>query len=118
VIAPAFVPVGGGGTPAASVAAPVAAPVAAIVTTPATGNASVALGDLPDLGSIGKVGSTVADGSSVARTLLSTGTGRPIAVVLALLGAILLFLSIHRRVDRSDPKLTAVNAGPDVARFR
>jgi hypothetical protein len=118
VIAPALVPaVGGGGTPAASVAAPVAAPVAAIVSTPATGNASVALGGLPDLGSIGKVGSTVADGS-VARTLLSTGTGRPIAVVLALLGAILLFLSIHRRVDRSDPKLTAVNAGPDVARFR
>jgi hypothetical protein len=118
VIAPAFVPaVGGGATTAASVAAPVVAPVAAIVTTPATGDPSVALGNLPDLGSIGKVGSTVGDGS-VARTLLSTGTGRPIAVVLALLGAILLFLSIHRRVDRSDPKLTAVNAGPDVARFR
>ena len=76
------------------------------------------MGDLPDLGSIGKVGATAAAGSSVARTLLSTGTGRPIAIVLALLGAILLFLSIHRRVDRSDPKLAAANAVPDVARFR
>ena len=54
----------------------------------------------------------------MARTLLSTGTGRPIAIVLALLGAVLLFLSIHRRVDRSDPKLTAADAGPDVARFQ
>jgi hypothetical protein len=105
--------VSGGGATAAAVAAP----VAALVTTPATATPSVSLGDLPSLGSIGKLGSTVGDGS-VARTLLSTGTGRPIAIVLALLGAILLFLSIHRRVDRTDPKLTAVNAGPDVARFQ
>jgi hypothetical protein len=49
---------------------------------------------------------------------LSTETGRPIAVVLALFAAILLFLSIHRRVDRGDPKLASAHTGPDVARFR
>ncbi len=110
VFAPAFVPaVGGGGT--------TEAPVAALVTAPATGNASISLGELPNLGSIGQVASTVGD-ASPTRTLLSSGAGRPIAIVLALLGVVFLFLSIHRRVDRSDPKLAAANVGPDVVRFR
>jgi hypothetical protein len=110
--APAFVPEVGGG------AGTTDAPVAALVTAPATGNASISLGDLPDLGSIGKVASAVGSGSTTAGTLLSSGAGRPIAIVLALLGAVLMFLSFHRRVDRSDPKLAAATTGPDVARFR
>ena len=33
-------------------------------------------------------------------------TGRSVAVLVALLAAIVLFLAVHRRVDRSDPKLS------------
>jgi hypothetical protein len=90
-----------------------AAPAALAPAAPA----ALALGDVPNLGSIGKFALTV-DGPSAARSLLSTETGRPIAVVLALFAAILLFLSIHRRVDRGDPKLASAHTGPDVARFR
>ena len=41
---------------------------------------------------------------STARALLTTRTGRPLAVFLALLAAIVLFLAIHRRVDRQRPE--------------
>jgi hypothetical protein len=112
VFAPAFGAEGGGGTGATDT------PLAAIVTAPAAPVASASLGDLPTLGSVGKLAATAGGGPAAAGTLLSTGTGRSIAVVLALLGAILLFLSIHRRVDRSDPKLASAQTGPDVVRFR
>ena len=60
----------------------------------------------------------VTDGPSAARALLSTGTGRSLTVILALLAAITVFLAIHRRTDRGDRKLAAARNGPDVARFR
>ena len=44
-----------------------------------------ALAGLPALGSIGAVASGVPDGPAAARALLSTGTGRSVAVILALL---------------------------------
>ena len=58
------------------------------------------------------------DGPSAARALLSTGTGRSLAVIVALLAAITVFLAVHRRTDRGDRKLAAARNGPDVARFR
>jgi hypothetical protein len=77
-----------------------------------------ALASLPNLGTVGELAANVGDGPSAARALIETGTGRSVAVLLALLGAILLFLSIHRRFDRGDPKLAAARSGPDLARFR
>ncbi|HEY3672094.1 MAG TPA: hypothetical protein VGN51_14245 [Acidimicrobiia bacterium] len=76
------------------------------------------LAGLPSLGSIGAITSRVTDGPSAARALLSTGTGRSLAVIGALLVAIALFLAVHRRTDRGDRKLAAARNGSDVARFR
>ncbi len=76
------------------------------------------LGGLPALGSIGGLTDRVTDGPSAARAVLSTGTGRSLTVIMALLVAIALFLAVHRRTDRGDRKLAAARNGPDVARFR
>jgi hypothetical protein len=97
--------------------------VATVVTeTPAaaavTPSPFAALGGLPRLGSFGAVATNVPDAPEAARALLTTRTGRSLALVLALLGAILLFLFVHRRVDRSDRKLVSARTGPDLARFR
>jgi hypothetical protein len=97
---------------------PTPTPVEPPAPTPAPGANVGSLAGLPELGSIGAVASGVPDGPAAARALLSTGTGRSVAMILALLLAVLLFLSIHRRVDRSDSKLTAAGSGPEVARFR
>jgi hypothetical protein len=50
--------------------------------------------------------------------LLSSGTGRSLAFITALLIAMALFLSVHRRTDRGDRKLAAARSGADLARFR
>jgi hypothetical protein len=127
VFAPAFVPaVGGGDGTVAGLAAlvttavPEVAPAAvpeAVVPAAVAPVASASLADLPNLRTIGKMTAT-ADAASGPVELLSSGPGRPIAVVVALLAAALLFLSIHRRIDRGDPKLGSAHTAPDVARFR
>jgi hypothetical protein len=97
----------------------VPAPDVASVAAPALPPSDLAgLQDLPALGSIGDVANRVTDGPSAARELLSTGTGRALAVILALLVAIYVFLVVHRRADRGDRKLAAARTGPEVARFR
>ena len=90
----------------------------ATVTAPTPPSGLEGLGDLPMLGSIGTIADQVTDGPSAARALLSTGPGQSLAVIGALLGAIVLFLLVHRRSDRSDRKLAAARSGPEVARFR
>ena len=118
-----FVPAGGstgtdaGAAPAAFDGVAPAADLSALVA-PAAPTGAVSLVSLPELGTIGSLASSVPGGTTDARALLSSGTGRSVAVVLALLAAILVFLAIHRRVDRSDPKLAAARTGPDLARFR
>ena len=64
------------------------------------------------------IADNVTDGPSAARALLSSGAGQSVAVIVALLGAIVLFLMVHRRSDRGDRKLAAARSGPEVARFR
>ena len=97
----------------------VPAPDAASVTEPALQQSELAgLAELPVLGSIGQVANQVTDGPSAARALLSTGTGRSLAVLLSLLVAISVFLAVHRRADRGDRKLATARTGPEVARFR
>lgn len=59
----------------------------------------------------------VSDGPTTAREL-ATPAGHSVAILIALVLAVLLFLSVHPRLDRSDPKLSAAQSGPDVARFR
>ena len=49
---------------------------------------------------------------SAARRCSRPAPGARSPSFLALLAAIVLFLAIHRRVDRSDPKLAAAHAGP------
>jgi hypothetical protein len=122
VTGPAANPVGdafvaaGDATEAAGVAAPV--PDTGAVAAPAPPSGPEGLGDLPLLGSLGSITDHVTDGPSAARALLSTGAGQSLAVIGALLGAIVLFLMVHRRSDRSDRKLAAARSGPEVARFR
>jgi hypothetical protein len=106
----------GDATEAAGVAAPV--PDTGAVTTPPPPSGLQGLGDVPLLGSLGSITDHVTDGPSAARALLSTGAGQSLAVLGALLGAIVLFLMVHRRSDRSDRKLAAARSGPEVARFR
>ena len=79
--------------------------------------APAGLDQLPSLGSIGRFASQVSS-PSATNELLSTGAGRSVAAVLALLGAIGIFLVVHRRADRGDVKLAAARNGSDVARFR
>ena len=117
-----FVPADGAtgtdlGAPAAFDGVAPVADVPALVA-PSVPTGAVSLTGLPELGTIGSLASNVSGGPTDPRTLLSSGTGRSVAVVLALLGAILLFLAFHRRVDRGDPKLATARAGPDLARFR
>ncbi|MDQ1430080.1 MAG: hypothetical protein QOF40_682, partial [Actinomycetota bacterium] len=57
-------------------------------------------------------------GAGAARELLSTPAGRSVAVLVGLVLAILVFLAVHRRLDRGDPRLAAAPVGSDVARFR
>jgi hypothetical protein len=70
------------------------------------------------LGALGGIAGSVTGGPEVARELLSTGTGRSLAGVGVLLAAIVVFLGVHRRSDRSDRKLAAARRGLEVARFR
>jgi hypothetical protein len=96
---------GNGGTTGETAAATPLAPVA----DPLAG--------LPQLRSLGEVAASVSDGTT-ARELLATPAGRSVAVLVGLVLALLVFLGVHRRLDRSDPKLTTAPAGSDVARFR
>ena len=104
-----FVAGGGGDGPGTQVPAPEVVPAA-------TGLEG--LGGLPVLGSLGSITDSVTDGPSAAGELLSTGTGRSLAVIGALLLAIAAFLAVHRRTDRGDSKLATARTGPEVARFR
>jgi hypothetical protein len=97
--------------PTSDATAPAVAPSAAAA-------AAVGLDQLSSLGSIGSFTSQVSNGPSAANELLSTGAGRSVAVVCALLAAIGIFLVVHRRADRGDLKLAAARNGSDVARFR
>jgi hypothetical protein len=101
---------------AVSDSAPVADAVPAAAAAPT--NDLAGLDQLPALGSIGGLTDRVTDGPSAARALLSTGTGRSLTVIMALLAAIAVFLAVHRRADRGDRKLAAARTGPEVARFR
>ena len=58
------------------------------------------------LGSLGSITDRVTDGPSAARDLLSSGTGRSLAVSAVLLLALVTFLAVHRRADRGDRKLS------------
>jgi hypothetical protein len=88
-------------------------------TTAATPLQPVAdpLSGLPQLQSLGEIAASVSGGTT-ARELLATPAGRSVAVLVGLLLALLVFLGVHRRLDRSDPKLATAPAGSDVARFR
>jgi hypothetical protein len=111
-----FVPaVGSTDAPGAALPATDAASVAGPALPPSD---LAGLDHVPVLGSIGSVAKQVTDGPSAARELLSTGTGQSLAVILSLLGAIAVFLAVHRRTDRGDRKLAAARTGPEVARFR
>lgn len=102
-------------------AAPDVARPAAVPPTPA---APAAVEDpfpsagLPQLGPPGGIAASVDGGPSTPRRLLATPAGRSLAALGGLVLAILLFLVVHRRLDRSDPKLAAPRLGSDVARFR
>jgi hypothetical protein len=112
----AFVPaVGITDAPGVAFAVPAGASVAAAALPPSE---LTGLDELPVLGAIGSVTNRVTDGPSAARALLSTGTGRSLAVIVSLLGAMAVFLAVHRRTDRNDRKLAAARSGPEVARFR
>ena len=95
--------------------APLAAPPAA---EPPSVDDPFSWDGLPQLGSLGEVAASVSDGPATARVLLASPTGRSVVALLGLVVAILLFLAVHGRFDRSDPKLAAAHSGPDVARFR
>jgi hypothetical protein len=75
------------------------------------------LAGLPQLRSLGQLAASV-PGGSAARELLASPAGRSVAVLAALVLAILVFLAVHRRLDRNDPRLMAAPVGSDVARFR
>jgi hypothetical protein len=100
---------------AAILDAPSAAPTTPDVT-PATPTAPAI--DAPALGAVGAIADQVDDVPSAAGSLLSTGTGRSVSMVVGLLVAIGLFLLLHRRADPGDGKLATARTGPDVARFR
>jgi len=89
----------------------------ATVTAPAATGLE-GLANLPALGSLGSITARVTDGPSAARELLSTGTGRSLTVIGALLVALVAFLAVHRRADKGDRKLSSAQSGPEVARFR
>ena len=91
---------------------------ATLITPAAPAPAPISLAGLPQLGTIGELAASVTDGPSAARALLATPTGRSLAVLFGLALAIVLFLAVHRRLDRNDPKLASPHSGPDVARFR
>jgi hypothetical protein len=94
-------------------------PTAPAAVAPAVAAAVPAgLDQLPSLGTIGSFTRQVSDAPSAANEILSTGAGRSVAVVLALLAAIGIFLAVHRRADQGDAKLAAARNGSDVARFR
>ena len=100
--------------------APLAAAESEPITTPSP-QPPVAVGAFPDLSAfeaIGPVASGVYDGPSAVRSVLATRTGRSVAMIVAVALAMLLFLSMHRRVDRNDPKLATARAETEVARFR
>jgi hypothetical protein len=99
---------GNGGTPTAATADPPAvAP-----------QDPYSLAGIPQLRSLGQIAAAVTDGPAAARQLLTTPTGRSVLVLLGLVLAIVVFLSLHRRLDRGDPKLAAAQLGSDVERFR
>jgi hypothetical protein len=117
-----------GPAPAAAAAAPTvaASQVAAAPPTGGAGDTAAAtplqpvadpLSGLPQLRSLGEIAASVSGGTT-ARELLATPAGRSVAVLVGLLLALLVFLGVHRRLDRSDPKLATAPAGSDVARFR
>jgi hypothetical protein len=108
---------GGDGFVASALGGPgdvVPAPDAAATPPPAAASTVAGLEQLPVLGSLG----SITDGPSAAREVLSTGAGRSLLAVGLLLGALGVFLLVHRRSDRTDTKLAAARSGPDVARFR
>jgi hypothetical protein len=106
------------GAIAAGVGAAGAAGGAATDGPPAAADAPAASVGLPALGTVGSIAGDVTTGPAAARELLSSGTGRSLAFIMALLGAIGVFLAVHRRADRGDRRLAAARSGPDVARFR
>ena len=91
---------------------PVPTPVPSPVATPAPGP------DLSVLGALGSLAPPIADERTAVRSVLTTTTGRSVVTVIAVLIAMVLFLSMHRRLDRNDPKLASASAQADVARFR
>jgi hypothetical protein len=94
----------------------VPAPEATLVTASAPAGVE-ALDQLPLVGALGGMTDDVTPGRSAAR-VLSTGPGRSLLAFGLLLGVILVFLTLHRRTDRTDRKLAAARRGPEVARFK
>ena len=107
------------GTGTTGADAPAETPAVTPVETPLVPVADpFSLSGLPQLRTLGELAASVTDGPSTARALLATPAGRSVAVLLGLVLAIILFLSVHRRLDRDDPKLATAPSGSDVARFR
>jgi hypothetical protein len=94
--------------------APGGATAAGAAVTIPDGTAAVAA-SVPDLAT---VTNGVSDPPAVARQILSSGAGRSVLFVVALLGVMAVFLVLHRRTDRGDRKLATARGGTDVARFR
>jgi hypothetical protein len=91
--------------------APAAAASAAPVAEPNPPAAS-------DSGTIGAIGGLAATVPETARALITTPTGRSVAVVFALILAIFAFLAVHGRLDRRQLRLGTEQTARDLARFR
>jgi hypothetical protein len=102
---------------------------AAADTASAADDAAAALPDLSGLSSLGGLAgglpqATLPPGAGAAalipptREVLSTPEARSLAAVLAIGLAVLLFLAVQGRFDRSEPKLASVRDGREVGRFR
>jgi hypothetical protein len=91
-------------------------PVSPAPLDPSLPDASVgAAVSVPPLDAIGTLGGAA---PATADRLLRTRTARSIAAVVALVLALLVFLGLHRLIDRHDPKLATVPTSGVLARFR
>ncbi len=92
--------------------------IVAAAAVPAPVTVPFSLAGLPQLRSLGEIADSVGDSPSAARALLVSPAGRSPAVFGGLVLAVFLFLVVHRRLDRGDPRLVATRFGPAAARFR
>jgi pyruvate/2-oxoglutarate dehydrogenase complex dihydrolipoamide acyltransferase (E2) component len=96
--------------------APVVAPEVAPEVTPAVA-AAPPVADAPPVEPVASAAVAPADLLPAAREVLATPEARSVAAVFAIALAVLLFLALHGRFDRAEPKLIDGGDGRDLARF-